>query len=187
MEFAEFIETWGYLAVFVGACLEGETVLLLAGIASGAGLLYWPVATLTGWLGTFSASQAWYLAGRFSGPRFLATRPRLAAGVATAQHQLELRGRGLFVAYRFLYGLRTVTPFAIGAAGVPPAQFMVVDAVSWLLWLGAISGLGWAVGEAAIPWLETVFASQKWLLAAIVVVVVARLAWRRARARHGQG
>lgn len=37
MPLAELVDQYGYAAVFVGSLLEGETILLLAGIAANAG------------------------------------------------------------------------------------------------------------------------------------------------------
>ena len=55
MSLVELIATYGYYAVFLGAFIEGETVLILAGIAAHRGYLDLTtvigVAFAGGWLG----------------------------------------------------------------------------------------------------------------------------------------
>jgi membrane protein DedA with SNARE-associated domain len=55
MAVESLIEEYGYIAVFVGAFLEGETVLVLAGFAAHRGHLDLPrvitMAMFAGWLG----------------------------------------------------------------------------------------------------------------------------------------
>jgi membrane protein DedA with SNARE-associated domain len=180
----ELIAEWGYLAVFLAACMEGETVMLLAGIASGAGLLWWPLATLCGATGTFLGSQAWYVMGRVAGPRVIEMRPGMRDSVEKVQGELERRGVWLFVFYRFLYGLRAVTPFALGVSGVPPWKYVPIDAVCWLVWLSAVSGLGWWLGEPALAVFEQIAgAGSSILTVAFGLLALAYLGsrWRRSR------
>ena len=75
----------------------------------------------------------------------------------------------MFVFYRFLYGLRTATPFAIGLSGASTARFLIIDGLSWLVWLGFLGSLGYIFGETALAWLETIMVYQKWLLALFLV------------------
>lgn len=173
MDYAEFIATWGYPAILLGAMAEGETVLLLGGIAAGAGILSWPGVVLSGWVGAFSVVQTWFFIGHFGGERMLASRPQLEPGVRRVREVLAERGWLLYVGYRLLFGLRSFTPFTLGASGVRPSVFVTVDAISWLAWYTLISGVGYAFGDAALPWLETLFASQQYLVVAVLLGLTA--------------
>ena len=77
MHLEQLIADWGYLAVFFAAFLEGEVALLMTGILSGAGLLWWPLATVCGASGTICGTQIWYGVGRIAGDRVLASRPEM--------------------------------------------------------------------------------------------------------------
>jgi len=58
------IDHYGYLAVFVGTILEGDTVLMLAGFAAHRGYLSLPLVLGAAALGGFLGDQFWYWLGR---------------------------------------------------------------------------------------------------------------------------
>ena len=181
MDFEQLMESYGIWAVFIGSCFEGEMVNTLAGVAGKAGLLPWPWVLLLGWAGTFSATQVWFLGGKYAGDRILLRRPHLKPKIEKASALLDRWGLWIFVFYRYLYGLRTVTPFAIGMAGVSTVQFMLIDGVCWFLWLGTLSTFGYLIGDAAIGYLEVIYVYQKWFLAALVFFAISAFVWTRLR------
>ena len=67
----------GYLAVFVGCFLEGETVLALAGVAAEHGYLSLPVVVATGALGGIVGDQTLFFVGRRYGNRIFARFPAI--------------------------------------------------------------------------------------------------------------
>jgi membrane protein DedA with SNARE-associated domain len=176
-----WLADYGYLAVFFAGAAEGELVQVTAGISARAGLLEWHWAWLAGSLGTFLSTSVWFLSGHYAGDRILERRPDLADRVARAADLLDRHGMWLFVFYRFLYGLRTVIPLAIGASGVAPAKFLVVDLLSWLAWFGVVSSVGYYVGDTALVWLEWLFASQQYAVPFVLVIAVGF--WYRNRSK----
>ena len=172
MHLEQLIADWGYLAVFFAAFLEGEVALLMTGILSGAGLLWWPLATVCGASGTICGTQIWYGVGRIAGDRVLASRPEMQERVLHVQEQFHQRGLWLMIFYRFAYGLRAITPFALGAARVSPWKYMPFDAICWFVWLACVSGLGWWLGKPALALFESVVGTGGPVVAMVLVVVL---------------
>ncbi|MGB7541037.1 MAG: DedA family protein, partial [Burkholderiales bacterium] len=108
MNLADLIQTWGYGAVFAGALLEGETLLLLGGFAAHRGHLSLPLVIGVAVLGSFIGDQFYFQLGRRGGARLLARFPRLAPGAARVHALLERHHLPIILSLRFLYGLRTV-------------------------------------------------------------------------------
>ena len=182
MDIDTLIQDYGYAAVFFASMMEGEMVQLSGGIAVRAGLLQWPWVVLVGALGTFLATQVWFLGGKYASDRVLKARPTLAPRVERARALLDRYGILLFVFYRFLYGLRTVVPLAIGMSGVSTARFMVIDALSWLVWFTAMSVLGYLLGEQAIAAFQWASSSPYTLLGMLSVLALGGLVlWARGR------
>ncbi|MFT4625925.1 MAG: membrane protein DedA with SNARE-associated domain [Myxococcota bacterium] len=152
MDVGALIEEYGYLAIFLASMVEGEVVQASAGIAARAGLIDWRLGVLAGAAGCFSATQTYFWFGRLAAERILAKRPTLAPQVERVRGLLSRYGIALFVFYRFMYGLRTVTPLALGMSGVGPARFAVVDGLSWLVWFAVVSSLGFTMGEVVLEW-----------------------------------
>jgi membrane protein DedA with SNARE-associated domain len=185
MDVPSLIRDYGYGAVLFASMLEGEMVQVTAGVAARAGLLEWQLALLAGTVGVFLATQTWFLSGHYAGPRILKQRPQLQPGVERARALLDRYGTWLFVGYRFLYGLRTVIPLAIGMSGVHPAKFALIDALSWLAWFAVLSSIGFYLGETAIDGAVAASAWAAWLPLALIIAGVSwgALRWARARAQ----
>jgi membrane protein DedA with SNARE-associated domain len=172
------IEEYGYIAVFVGAFLEGETVLVLAGFAAHRGHLDLP-RVITGWLG----DQLYFFLGRFYGPQLLARFPSLkprAERVDTLLHRYHLV---LIPAIRFMYGLRIVGPTVFGMGRVGSMRFLLLNLLGAAIWAPLITGAGYLFGEAVELILQDVARYERYALAAIVLFGLGAWAWHRWRGK----
>ena len=67
-----FIKDYGYFALFVGTFLEGETILVLGGLAAAAGDLDLGWVIVVAFCGSLAGDQTVFFIGRFLGTRLLA-------------------------------------------------------------------------------------------------------------------
>jgi membrane protein DedA with SNARE-associated domain len=185
MEIGPLIRDYGYLAVFVGNLFEGETVVLLAGAAVHFGLLDMAGVLASGLAGSVAGDQLWYFLGRRWGPRILARRPSWQERAERVHRYLRRHQDLLVFSFRFYYGLRTVTPFAIGSAQVSPLRFSMLNFASAVLWTSIFVFAGYFLGGAT----EHLVAEQRYVPYAIAgtvllvfIVLVAMRMRRRSRA-----
>lgn len=148
MSLEELISTYGYVTIAIGTFLEGETILVLGGFSAHRGYLQLPLVILWGFIGSFAGDQIYFHIGRSKGEAWLEGRRdwKVRSGKVLAlltQHQILL-----ILGFRFLYGLRTVTPFLIGAARVSPTRFFVLNLFGALIWASVVGALGYFFGEA---------------------------------------
>jgi membrane protein DedA with SNARE-associated domain len=140
------IARYGLLAVFAGTFLEGETVLILAGFAAHRGYLELPGVMLAAFLGAFFGDQLWFSIGRRGGRGFLARRPALARRVEGVRPWIARHERTVIWSFRFVYGIRSVAPFALGMSGTSPLRFALLNAASGAVWAVLVSGAGYLLG-----------------------------------------
>jgi membrane protein DedA with SNARE-associated domain len=139
---------YGYPAILVGAFLEGESIVLLAGFFAKRGhFALWAVSLLA-FAGSFAGDQLAYFAGRYYGEPFLRRFPKWRPGVARVHDIFERRGTALLVGFRFLYGLRNLVPFTVGLSGVAPRRFLPWNALGAAIWAPAIASAGYFFGKA---------------------------------------
>ena len=91
-------------------------------------------------------------------------------------------------AVRFLYGMRLVGPVVIGASGLSPIRFTVLNALGAVVWATLFANAGYWAGEA----LESMLGNLKpyrlpialgVLVLAVVIAVIRH--WRaKAKVRH---
>lgn len=174
---------YGLAAVFVGAGLEGETATVTGGLLAHEG--YWPLwaAIAAAAAGSFVADQLFFLAGRrFQHHRWV-TRVRKKPGFKRAVESFEKRPIGFIFAFRFLYGLRTVSPMAAGTTRISERLFMVVNAAAAVVWAALFTGIGYLFGREFEGLMGSLRPHLHWLLLAAVAIALAGFAWR---AWHGR-
>jgi membrane protein DedA with SNARE-associated domain len=179
-----FLETYGLLAILLGTFFEGETILVLAGLAAHRGYLSLPSVVAAGFLGTFVGDQLYFHLGRRHAEVFLARRPAWGARLARSRRFLDRHHVAFILGFRFLYGLRTVSPFAIGMSDVGPRRYLILNAAGGLFWSVAVALLGYSVGEGAETLLGRVKEIEGWLFLGVAVVgssIWLAFFWRRLR------
>jgi membrane protein DedA with SNARE-associated domain len=142
------IQTYGYMAVYVGTIFEGETVLILAGIMVHAGYLKLPYIIIAAFSGSLTADQFMFHLGRRRGASILAHRPKWNSRVQQALGLINRFRTPIMIVFRFLYGLRIVTPFALGMTNVSSVKFLFYNIIGALVWSSAIASGGYLFGKA---------------------------------------
>lgn len=148
MNFEALLHHYGLLAVFVGAGLEGETVVIAGGILAHQGYAPLWAAIGAAIAGSFLVDQAWFYAGRRFRDHRWVRRARENPAFGRALAMLEAHPVGFIFVFRFLYGLRTVSPIAIGTTWVEARLFLTVNAVSAVVWGIAFTSIGYLFGHA---------------------------------------
>ncbi|OWW04674.1 hypothetical protein ATY81_01435 [Rhizobium sp. R72] len=142
------IGEYGLLAVFLGAAVEGETAAFLGGVFAHRQLIpYWQVA-LAASLGSFAADQSFFLAGRYATNWFYVQRLLGSEPIARVTQFLEVYPTSFILAFRFIYGIRTISPVAIGVSNVSALRFVILNAIAALIWGALITAIGFFAGEA---------------------------------------
>jgi membrane protein DedA with SNARE-associated domain len=165
-----YIEHFGYLAVLVGTFLEGETVLILAGFAAHRGYLSLPMVIGAAFAGTVFGDQLFYYLGRKHSSFILSRKLGWQNRLDKARRLLHKHKILTILGFRFIYGLRTVTPFALGIADIPPRLFVPLNILGAIVWSVAIGCAGFYFGHA----LEALFGHLKqieiWVMVGIVLL-----------------
>jgi membrane protein DedA with SNARE-associated domain len=170
LSLAELLDSYGYVALVAGTFLEGETVLVLAGFAAHRGYLSLPWVMLAGFAGSFLGDQLYFYLGRRKGEAFLRRRVTWAPKLERVQGLIERHHLLFILGFRFLYGLRTVSPFAIGMSDVPTRRYVVLNLIGAAVWAAAVAYLGYYLGEAAEALLEQVRRYELGIFAAIAAL-----------------
>lgn len=148
MDAAALIAQHGYWVLALGALLEGETVLALAGFAAHQGYLSFALVVAVAAAAGFCGDLFFFWLGRRHGARVLARLPSVSAQAGRVQRLIERYHEWVIVGVRFAYGLRIAGPVLIGTSNVAGWRFALFNALGALLWAPLIAGLGWTFGAA---------------------------------------
>lgn len=169
MSISSLLEHYGYWVVFVGTFLEGETVLLFAGFAAQRGLLKLPDVILLALAAGTLGDQLYFHLGRRLGTRLYSRFPALAARIPRVERLLARYQSPAILGIRFMYGLRIAGPAAMGALGVPPLKFLLLNIVGAGLWAALVATLGYLFANA----LEQVIQDLKLVEELVLVGILA--------------
>jgi membrane protein DedA with SNARE-associated domain len=142
-----FLASYGPVVVLIGTFFEGEIIVTVAGFAAHQGIMNPYVVGLCAFLGSFIADQGIFLMTRRYVDHPWVERLRQRPLFATAMGMLGRRPDAFILAFRFLYGLRTVGPAAIALSGVSSFRFLILNAVSAAVWAATFTLLGYFFGQ----------------------------------------
>ncbi|MGY6278094.1 DedA family protein [Methylomonas sp. MgM2] len=149
MDLQQLIIDYGYWALLIGTFLEGETILVIAGFLAYSGYLQLPWVILTAFAGTFAGDQSFFYLGRYKGIAFLEKRPLWHKKTDKVFDLLRKHQIKVVLGFRFLYGVRNVTPFVIGASRMHPGKFFLLNGLGAGFWAVAVAYLGYEFGDVA--------------------------------------
>ena len=173
-----------YVVILVWTFFEGESIVILAGIASHHHWTPNPFGVvLAAVAGSMLGDQTWFFLGRLKGKGIIAKRPLWQAKAQRVYAMLDRHHTWLILGFRFLYGIRTVTPFAIGMTEIPAKRFLLLNLIGAFVWANVFTWGGFFLGHG----IALVFEKHKFRVLAclsIVVLVVwlVRLILRRRKA-----
>ncbi len=179
----QWIERYGYFAVLIGTFLEGESALLLGGALAHRGFLSLPLVSVTAFIGAVLGDQTWFRVGRHYGPAFLARHPHLQKHHVRAEELLRRWGDGFVIGFRFVVGIRSITPLLLGSTAYRTPRFLVLNLIGCAIWSVAVGALGYFVGAGIKTMFERAGHVEELVLAALVVGGVLFYATRRWRGR----
>jgi len=140
---------WSYAITFVWTFFEGETFVLFAGFAAAAGLINAPLLLVAAWLGSFAGDQCYFWIGRHFGLKLLERRPAWRARVDIALGWLRRFDAGFILTFRFIYGIRNISSFALGISGIPWRRFMILNFIAAGIWSISFVSAGYFFGHAS--------------------------------------
>lgn len=172
MSLHSLISEYGYWAILIGTFLEGETILVLGGLAAHSGYLHLPWVIAVAFIGSLSGDQLYFYIGRAKGMEFIEKRPRWHKPSQKVFDLLHRHQVPLILGFRFLYGLRSVTPFAIGASGISPVRFLILNMIGALVWAITVGYLGYLFGQVVERVMGEIKHYEMWLLLGIALLAL---------------
>lgn len=178
MSLSALLEHYGYLAVFVGTFVEGESMLLLGGYAAHMGYLSLPWVFAAAYVAAVASDQLYFRLGRRFGHQLLVRRPRLRSKVAIALMIVERHGTLSVFATRFLWGFRIALPVAIGMSSMPAHRYLALNLVAGALWSTVVGSIGFGSAQLLSFAIADLQRYEHQIIVALVLLALAVLLLR---------
>jgi len=151
MEIFDLINRYGdlfYGIVALWTFLEGETIVIFSGIAAREGMVDLVTLVSCAWVGSFLGDQLYFMLGRHAGARMLRRYPRWQPGVDKALSLLEKYSTAFILSFRFVYGIRNFSSFAMGMSTLSWRRFAVLNFAAAGIWAVCFASAGYIAGIA---------------------------------------
>jgi membrane protein DedA with SNARE-associated domain len=192
-----FLETWGYVAVFVlsfissmGIPVGAEVAIIYGGVLARGQIPGEPhhlnvvvvilIATLADVLGSVAGYLIGYFGGRPVIDRFGKYALLTHKDLDRAEAWFAKRGDSVVLFGRLIPLLRTFVSFAAGLSEMAIAKFVAFTAVGCLIWCTILTTVGYSLGSTYTHVLKA-FSFAGYVLAFLVIITVAVLFWHRLR------
>ncbi|MDD4855223.1 MAG: DedA family protein [Sulfuricurvum sp.] len=168
--FIEWLKEYGYIVLFAWSILEGELGLVMAGIMSHTGDMFLPIALFVGALGGFAGDQIYFYIGRFN-KKYIHDKLRSQRRkFAIAHLLLKKYGWLLIFVQRYMYGMRTVIPMAIGLTKYSNRQFAIINFISAVFWASLTIIPAYYFGDELLKLLAWI--KEHWYFAIPLVITI---------------
>ncbi len=190
-----FLETWGYLAVFVlsfvsamGLPVGAEVAIIYGGVLASGQIephhLNLVVVIVVATLAEVLGSLAGYLIGYFGGRQLVDRVGKYVLlthkDLDRAEAWFDRHGEPLVLFGRFIPLLRSFVSFAAGLAEMAVAKFVVFTVIGCAVWCTALALLGDSLGSSYDD-VQRKFSDAGYVIAVVAVVAVAFGFWHRYR------
>jgi phosphatidylglycerol lysyltransferase len=172
---------YGYLLLFFGIALEGETFLIAAAILAHQGIFHLHNVIFVAVAANTITDQVYYALARAYGRGWLVKRfgenPRFEKGLQL----MERHGRWLLLASRYAFGFRILVPAACGALGMPLIEFIPINIVAGIIWAIPTAYLGFYLGRWAEQLLQEAYRYETTVVVIALALFAGYLAIRHLR------
>jgi len=177
MDFGQLVHDIGPWAVALGAGFEGETAAVAGGVMAHRQLFTPYEAWLATAFGAFVADELFFQIGRRFRDRPFVVHARQKPAFARAVGFIECYPNAYILIFRFLYGLRTVSPIAMGLTRISLRRFAPLNAIACLLWSGVFTALGFWFGPQVDRALDALAPYKTELMIAFPIPGTCLLLW----------
>lgn len=192
-----FLETWGYVAVFVlsfissmGLPVGAEVAIIYGGVLASGQVPGEPhhlnvlavilIATLAEVLGSLAGYLIGYFGGRPVVDRFGKYVLLTHRDLDRAEAWFAKRGDPVVLFGRFIPLLRSFVSFAAGLGEMAIAKFLTFTIIGCAIWCTVLTIVGYSLGSSYKHALQA-FSYAGYVAAVLALVVVVVLCWHRLR------
>ncbi|PZV36065.1 DedA family protein [Mesorhizobium kowhaii] len=176
------IEQYGLLAVFLGCVAEGESAAILGGFFAHQQVFVLWHSVLAAALGAFVGDTFFFILGRRFADHPYVVRLRKRPGFRRAFRLLNTHPDIFVLSNRYVYGMRLVGGIAAGLSNIAALRFVILNAISSVIWAVLFSTIGYVFGLGAEHFIGQALMRHERLLVGLGIgLTVAILAWFVAR------
>lgn len=169
------LSTYGYIVVFLYSLGGGMIALIGAGVLSFMGKMDLSLSMAIAFTANFIGDSLLFYMSRYHKAEMMEYFRKHRRKLAFSHLLMKRHGSWLIVMKKFIYGLKTLIPLAIGLSKYDFWKFSSYNALGALIWAIVVGGGSYLFGGALIEGYKMV--SGKPYLAPLMLIIVGGSVW----------
>ncbi len=179
------LSTYGYIVLFLYSLGGGFVALLGAGILSFMGKMDISISIAIAFSANFIGDSLMFYMSRYHKKEMMEYFKKHRRKLAFSHLLLKKHGSWIIIVKKFIYGLKTLIPLAVGLTKYDFWKFSGYNAIGAAIWAVVVGGLSYLFGGALIEGYKVV--ADKPYLAPVMLIIVGGSVWlylSRATKKH---
>lgn len=164
----DIIKDWGYIALFLYSFGGGFVGLVVAGVLSYAGDLNLFVSMIVAGSANFIGDQFLFYLARTNKNYANDTMKKYGRKVALAHVLMRRYGSMVVFIQKYIYGIKTLIPLAMGLTKYSFKKFTVYNAFATVIWAVVVGYISFLMGEVILTYAD----QYKYVGIAIILTIV---------------
>jgi membrane protein DedA with SNARE-associated domain len=169
------LSTYGYVVLFLYSLGGGFVALLGAGVLSFMGKMDISLSIAIAFTANFIGDSLMFYMSRYHKREMMEYFTKHRRKLAFSHLLLKKHGSWIIVVKKFIYGLKTLVPLAIGLTKYDFWKFSAYNALGALIWAIVVGGGSYLFGGALIEGYKVV--ANKPYLAPVMLVLIGGTIW----------
>jgi membrane protein DedA with SNARE-associated domain len=169
------LSTYGYIVLFLYSLGGGFVALLGAGVLSFMGKMDISLSITIAMTANFIGDSLMFYMSRYHKREMMEYFKKHRRKLAFSHLLLKRNGSWIIVVKKFIYGLKTLVPLAIGLTKYDFWKFSAYNAIGAAIWAVVVGGGSYVFGGALIKGYDMV--ADKPYLAPVMLLVIAGAVW----------
>lgn len=169
------LTTYGYLVIFLYSLGGGMIALIGAGVLSFMGKMDLGISMAVAFAANFIGDSLLFYLSRYHKTEMLEYFKKHRRKLAFSHLLLKRNSSWIIIVKKFIYGLKTLVPLAIGLTKYNFWKFSAYNAIGAAIWALVVGGGSYLFGGALIEGYKTV--ADKPYLAPIMLLSIAGILW----------
>lgn len=167
-----YIAKYGYIGIFVGTFLEGETTVLLGGIFSRLGYMNILTVMFYAFAGTLAGDCTFFSIGRCFGRSIVDRFDFIRNKVPLANRIIKHYGNFIIFIIRFLVGIRAVVLILLGCTNMRTGRFLLFSILNSVCWSILVGLVGYLFGSVVFVFLDDIKKYEAIIVPVVLGLVV---------------
>ena len=175
------LTTYGYIILFLYSLGGGFFALAAAGVLASMGKMDLTTSIAVAFAGNFIGDQALLLFTRYNRHEMMRYLKKQRRMLAYAHLLMKKYGTWVIFIQKYIYGVKTLVPIAIGMTRYDAWKFGVLNLLAAALWAVSVGVASYLGGKTVLSLLEKA-KENPWVLPGVGALVIVALALLVARA-----